>query len=252
MSFLSAALVLWFYMSLWFLISLFLRRNDFADVAWGGGFLLLSIIGFSKNPSPSPPLFVFNLSVWLWAWRLAVFIFIRNRKKSEDFRYKAWRDTWKFFYLRSYFQVYLLQGFFLYLICLPILKTNASSSAEFSFIFFVGFLLWIFGLSFEAVADTQMLIFKGKKENIGRIIQEGLWAYSRHPNYFGEVTLWWGIFMMAISFEFHFYYIISPLTITLLILFVSGIPMLEKKYEGRADFEVYKSKTSAFIPWFRK
>ena len=107
-----------------------------------------------------------------------------------------------------------------------------------------GLIVWIFGFYFESTADKQLSNHIKNPANKGKLMTTGLWKYSRHPNYFGEVTQWWGIFLLSSSL----FTIISPLTITLLILFVSGIPLLEKKYEGRPDWEEYKKKTSIFIP----
>ena len=101
---------------------------------------------------------------------------------------------------------------------------------------------------FEAVADAQLAAFVRNPINKGQLIQSGLWKYSRHPNYFGEVLLWWGIWVFTLTVEGGWMTFLGPLTLTMLILFVSGIPMLEKKYEGRIDFEDYKKRTSVFIP----
>ena len=120
--------------------------------------------------------------------------------------------------------------------------------------FFLGTLLSAFALIFETTADHQLTSFL--KQKTGGIMQTGLWKYSRHPNYFGEVTFWWGVFLVTISpfniFMSTLIFLISPLTITFLILYVSGIPMLEKKYDDNKDFQIYKSKTNAFFPWFPK
>jgi steroid 5-alpha reductase family enzyme len=186
--------------------------------------------------------------VTIWGLRLAIHIYSRNKGKAEDFRYKAWREQWgKWFLVRSYFQVFLLQGLFLFLISLPVILINQHTTAL-SFLDFLGIAVWIIGFYFEVVGDWQLSQFVREPSNRGKIIETGLWKYTRHPNYFGEVVQWWGIFLMAISLPNGILTIIGPLTITILILFVSGIPMLEKKYEGRADFEDYKRRTSAFIP----
>jgi steroid 5-alpha reductase family enzyme len=113
---------------------------------------------------------------------------------------------------------------------------------------FAGVLIWIIGFTFEAAADYQLTQFKSKPENKGKIITIGLWQYSRHPNYFGEAVQWWGIFLLAVTVPFGWITIISPILITILVRYVSGVPMLERKYQGRADFEAYKKTTSIFFP----
>jgi steroid 5-alpha reductase family enzyme len=112
----------------------------------------------------------------------------------------------------------------------------------------VGFLVWAVGFGFEAVSDYQLMQFKAEPENKGKIMQYGLWKYSRHPNYFGESLLWWGIFITSISAGHWWISIISPMVITFLLLRVSGVALLEKKYKGNAEFQAYAKRTSAFIP----
>ena len=142
----------------------------------------------------------------------------------------------------------MLQGLFLYLIILPVLFINKSSFNGFQILDVIGFIVWVVGFYFESVGDYQLKKFISNPLNKGKLIDEGLWRYSRHPNYFGEVTQWWGIFIIALSLPLSFFTIIGPVTITILILFVSGVPLLEKKYAGRKDFEEYKKRTSIFFP----
>ncbi len=142
----------------------------------------------------------------------------------------------------------MLQGFFLYLIVFPVLFIHSSVPAPFQIFDVLGLVVWCFGFLFEAVGDWQLKDFLNDHANKGKIMDRGLWAYSRHPNYFGEVIQWWGIFLFAVSVSLGYLTIISPLLIMCLILFVSGVPMLEKKYDGRPDFEAYKKRTSKFFP----
>jgi steroid 5-alpha reductase family enzyme len=235
-------------MNFWFIVSLLKKRNDVADIAWGLGFVLVAWASHFIAHEFSLRILIVNTLVTIWGLRLALHIYTRNKGKAEDFRYKAWREQWgKWFLVRSYLQVFLLQGLFLFLISLPVIFIN-QNRGPISIFDFLGIAVWIIGFYFEAVGDWQLSQFIKDPSNKGKIIQSGLWKYSRHPNYFGEVVQWWGIFLMAISLPNGIITIIGPLTITILILFVSGIRMLEKKYAGRADFEDYKRRTSAFIP----
>lgn len=241
------ARILFGYMTLWYIIGLKLKRNDVADIAWGLGFVSLAwisliITGVSLRNS------IVTLLITIWGMRLAIHIYHRNKNKPEDYRYLAWRKEWKYFYVRSYIQIYLLQGFFLYLIALPFLFINKSSTSGITPLDFIGIIVWLIGFYFESTGDAQLKKFITNPSNKGKIMNEGLWKYSRHPNYFGEVTQWWGIFIVALSIPNGILTIIGPLTITILILFVSGIPLLEKKREGRADWEEYKKRTSIFFP----
>lgn len=241
------ALVLLGYMSFWFIVSIIKKRNDVADIAWGLGFVLLAWLSFFLSGFFIKALLVNGL-VTIWGLRLALHIYNRNKNKPEDARYMEWRRTWKNFYVRSFLQVFMLQGIFLYLISLPVMFINHSVSNNFGILDFVGLIIWGIGFYFESTGDKQLKEFVGNPTNKGKLMDKGLWQYSRHPNYFGEVTQWWGIFIVALSIPGSFFTIIGPLTITILILFVSGIPLLEKKYLGRPDFEEYKKKTSVFIP----
>ena len=110
----------------------------------------------------------------------------------------------------------------------------------------------MFGFGFEAIGDWQLLRFKRKAENRGKILQSGLWRYTRHPNYFGEAALWWGLFLIALKVPYGAVAVLSPLLIDFLLLKVSGIPMLEAKYQSNPEFTAYKARTNALFPWFPK
>lgn len=237
------------YAAVWFLISLFLKRNDIADVAWGLGFVLVAYYTYLTHPITSLSLITVTL-VSVWGLRLALHIYTRNRKKKEDSRYAAWRREWgSWFYVRSFFQVYVLQALLLLLVSFAPIAVILSGQ-EFQWYHAIGIFVWLFGFYFEAVGDFQLAKFIKNPANAGKIMTKGLWEYTRHPNYFGEVTQWWGIWLLTLPTFFAVWGIVGPLTITFLILKVSGIPMLEKKYEGNKEFESYKRRVSAFIPRF--
>ncbi|MFC1622120.1 DUF1295 domain-containing protein [Patescibacteria group bacterium] len=248
--FLSVAVFTLLYMTLWFLISLLLKRNDIADIAWGLGFIFicgyLNFLGYRSNH-----FYLVAILTTLWGIRLAAHIFLRMRSKKEDFRYKKWREEWgKSVLLRSYFQVFILQGTFMYLISFSAIISALNTSSNLTPLSFLGVIIWCIGFYFEAVGDLQLKRFISKSSNKGRIMTEGLWRYTRHPNYFGEVVQWWGIFFTVVCLPLGIVALVSPLTISFLILKVSGIPMLEKKYGGKQEFNKYKENTNAFFPWF--
>ena len=250
--FLTLALVIFVYMSLWFLLSLYKKRNDIADVAWGLGFVLMTWTSFLISDdfgNTGIRGLLVGILVSIWGLRLAWHIHARNKGKTEDYRYLAWRKEWgKWFYVRSYFQVYILQGTLLFLIVMPVLIINMNTGSEFGWLDILGVVVWLVGFYFEAVGDAQLARFIKDPMNKGKLMQSGLWAYTRHPNYFGEVTQWWGIWLIALSVPNGWIAIIGPLTITILILKVSGIPLLEKKMVENPDFVEYKRKTSVFFP----
>ena len=237
------------YMVVWFVISLAIRRNDVADVAWGGGFIVAALASLAVSGRPTARAVLVTLLVVIWGLRLALHIGLRNRGKGEDARYRKWREDWgKYFVLRSFFQIYILQGILLLLTAIPVIVTITAKGTPFGVWDVLGVLVWVTGFLFEAIGDYQLIRFKKDPANRGRIMQYGLWKYTRHPNYFGEVSLWWGIYLIALSVQGGWMTIIGPVTITSLILGVSGIPMLEKHYEGNKAFEAYKQRTSAFFP----
>lgn len=248
----TAALLIWAYMTLLFLLAL--RDNSIADIGWGLGFILVAAMTLLRRPAPVPGRLVLaSILVLVWGARLAVHILRRNRGRGEDFRYAAWRRDWgRSFLWRAYLQVFLLQGAFLVLIAAPILVIGQAPDTAWTWTDVLGLAVWAFGLSFEAVSDAQLARFKSRPENKGRIMQSGLWRYSRHPNYFGEAALWWGLFLLAWAVPGGAAAVIGPLVITLLLRFVSGVPLLERRYKGNPDFAAYARRTNAFLPWFPK
>jgi steroid 5-alpha reductase family enzyme len=251
--FVVAATAVFVYMTAVFLGAVFKKDNSIVDIAWGPGFILVAVVTFCLRPGFEARHVLVSGLVTAWGVRLAVHIYLRNRGRGEDFRYAKWRKDWgRWFIPRSFLQVYMLQGIFMLLISSPITLVNRSSERGLTLFDALGGLLWLVGFLFEAVGDYQLKRFKQKPESKGRIMTAGLWKYTRHPNYFGEAALWWGIFLIALSVTGGWASIISPLTINFLLLKVSGVTMLEKKYAGNREFEAYASRTSAFLPWLPK
>jgi steroid 5-alpha reductase family enzyme len=237
------------YECLWFAAALKLRRNDVADIAWGAGFILLALAAqFAAEGVSARGLLVFTLVV-LWGLRLSLHIARRNLGKGEDPRYRKWRQEWgAHAEVRAFFQVFLLQGYLTVIILIPATYVLAHAARRLTALDAFGFVIWLTGFIFESIGDLQLARFKRDANNRGRIITSGLWKYSRHPNYFGEVTLWWGIWLIACALPGGWKTIVGPMAISYLILCVSGIPLLEKRYEGNADFDKYRRRTSAFLP----
>lgn len=248
-----AAGIIFVYLNIIFILSLVKKNASIVDIAWGPGFILVVWVILVKNIVSFHQIYFLHfltaILITIWGSRLAWHIYQRNKGKPEDYRYAAWRQKWgKNFIWRSYFQIFMLQGIFLLLIIIPALLILKNKPKGFNLLHFFGLIVWLIGFFFEATADAQLRHFKKNPENKGKIITSGLWKYSRHPNYFGETVMWWGIFLLGLNSSHGWLGIISPLTITLLLTRVSGVPLLEKKYEGRPDFEDYKARTSAFFP----
>jgi steroid 5-alpha reductase family enzyme len=247
----EVGLVICLYMTIVFILALMRKDNSIVDVAWGIGFIVIAVYTIIQSGEVDLRKMIVSLLVLLWGLRLSFHILVRNSGKGEDFRYKAWRNTWKFFILRSFFQIFMLQGLFMLIISMPVWFINASSGGPLGLWDSLGLVVFGAGFMLEVIADYQLVEFKKDPGNKGKIITSGLWSVSRHPNYFGEALLWWGISFYALSFPSGWITLISPLIITLLLRFVSGVPMLEKKYEDHPDWPVYKAKTAAFVPFMK-
>jgi len=242
-------LLQWLFVSALFLISILIQRNDIADIAWGPGIAFASWSGWFVVGQPTDLLTLVVLgAVSVWALRIGVRILLKNIGKPEDPRYKRWRDSWGvWFYPRSYVQVFLLQGALMIIMSLVVLAANLASDYS-TLLIVLGSAVWIIGFLFETIADYQLDRFTKNKDNRGTLMRYGLWRYSRHPNYFGEITMWWGLFIMVLSTPLWFLGLLPALTITGLILFVSGIPLLEQQMEKYDEWDEYKRRTSVLIP----
>jgi steroid 5-alpha reductase family enzyme len=249
----AAAGAVFVYMTVVFLIAILAKDNSIVDVGWGPGFILVAVVTFFLRPGFEARHVLITVLVLIWGLRLATHIFLRNWGRGEDFRYAKWRKDWgRWFIPRSFFQVFMLQGIFMLLISSPTILVNRSRERGLTMLDALGGLVWLTGFLFEAVGDYQLKRFKQKPESRGKIMAAGLWKYTRHPNYFGEAVLWWGIWLVALSVDSGWAAIISPLTISFLLLKVSGVAMLEKKYAGNEEFAAYARRTSPFFPWFPK
>jgi steroid 5-alpha reductase family enzyme len=247
----NVAIVIWLYMTILFFISLIKKDNSIADIFWGLGFIVVAAFSLIRSGNLNQQTLVMNLLVVIWGLRLSVHVLLRNKGRGEDFRYKAWRDTWRFFVLRSYFQVFMLQGIFMLIVSAPVYFVNQYSDGTFHFIDYIAVILFLTGFYFESVSDYQLHLFKKNPANKGRLMTSGLWKISRHPNYFGEAIIWWGISFFSLSFSQGWIMLASPLIMTFLLRFVSGVPMLEKKYINHPDWNEYKQKTAPFVPFLR-
>ena len=239
------------YMTIVWIISLPLRNASIVDIAWGPGFAAVALAVAALRRNLSIVDVGVMILVGVWALRLAIHVLVRNRGKGEDWRYRAWRDeAGGSFWWVSYFRVFLLQGIVMTLVSLPLAILLGSLLPE-----RIGVLAWVggavcgFGILFEAVADLQLARFKKQAENKGKVMDRGLWRYSRHPNYFGESLVWWGFFLMALSVDKGYVGLVSPLLMTFLLVRVSGVRMLEKGMRKRKpEYEDYIRRTSPFIP----
>ncbi|MFA7367515.1 MAG: DUF1295 domain-containing protein [Bacilli bacterium] len=245
------------YFIILFVIAQKINNNSIVDIGWGFGYVLISlytIIYHVINNSLTLLIGIVTGLVILWGLRLFLYIGIRNFKKPEDYRYVNMRKKWegKNIYLQAFFKVFMIQAMFMLIISMPIYVAVASVKVVSNVFIIIGTVLFLIGFYFEAVGDAQLRKFVKQRTDKSQIMDKGLWEYTRHPNYFGEVLMWWSLFIIVVTSTYGIIGLISPIVITWLLLFVSGIPLLEKKYIDNPNFIEYKKKTSAFFPWFPK
>lgn len=262
-TYLPVAGVIFLFMCYVFILAQIFKNNSIVDIFWGLGFIAIITFFVFTSRSYIERQAVFltkhlvNLCIIIWGFRLAVYIYTRNKGKGEDWRYINFRKLWRKHnipqWLGAFLQVFMLQGFFMFIVALPVIHVNTAFSGI-NFLTILGFIIWVTGFVFEALGDYQMAQFKKNPANKGKTMRYGLWKFTRHPNYFGEMTMWWGIWLMSVNFFTPVQTmigIISPLTITWLLTKVSGVPMLESKYKNDAEYQEYIRNTPSFFPKFR-
>lgn len=233
------------------LASLVKRDASIIDSFWGLGFVTLAWFYRSQVPVESMRQTLVPVLVTLWGLRLALYIFWRNRGHGEDYRYAAMRRKWGArFPLVSLLTIFWLQGVLFWLIGMPLLQIQVSRQpAGWTWLDLLGLGLFAVGFFFEAVGDFQLARFKADPANQGKVLDAGLWRYTRHPNYFGDATLWWGFGCFALATPGSLWTLISPVLMTLLIIKVSGVALLEKGLEDtKPQYRDYIRRTSAFFP----
>lgn len=251
-AFLAGSAVVMAAVTLVWLLSVARRDASIVDVFWGLGFVLAAWVYRGFGPPAGWRQWLVLALVTIWGVRLAGYIFWRNRGHGEDYRYREMRRrAGRGFWWRSYFTVFLLQGTLLLAISTPLLAVQAGEAEPgWRWSDLVGLVLWIVGFFFEAVGDFQMARFKADPANRGRVLRRGLWAFTRHPNYFGDAALWWGFFCFALAVPWGFWTLPSALVMNLLLLEVSGVALLEKTIvERRPEYREYIENTPAFVPW---
>ncbi|MHA2430292.1 MAG: DUF1295 domain-containing protein [Promethearchaeota archaeon] len=259
-----SAIALFIYIFIAFIVGTIKKNNGIMDIFYGPAYFVVSITSLILNIILTSTFCIRQVIattlVLFWAIRLATYVYIRNRGKPEDYRYKAMRERWKTnIALKSFFKVYLFQGIIVFLVDIPVWFTNISenppavSLLDFGVItLWLGAIIWLIGFLFETIADFSLYKFLQEPANQGKIMTKSVWKYSMHPNYFGEVTQWWGLFIIALAVPFGFLTFIGPAYITFQIIKVSGVKLLDKRFEGNEEYAAYKRKTSSFIPWFSK
>lgn len=248
-----SGLAIWAAMTLLWFVGLLRRDASIVDAFWGPGFALVAGVALALTPSPTAHAVLLAAMTALWALRLGVHLLRRNLLHGEDRRYRAMREAGGPGWLRrSYVTVFLLQGALMWLISLPLQLGIFLSPGDAIHhpLTAAGAVLFLAGFVCEAVADAQMWRFRRDPANAGRVMDRGLWRWSRHPNYFGESCVWWGLWLAACPSPWVGLTVCSPLLVTILLTRVSGVPLAERnRRTTSADYRDYADRTSAFIPW---
>lgn len=242
---LSAAALLW-------LLSLRLRDASIADIFWGPGIAGVADIAAWAGQSGGTRASAVLLLVNLWGVRLAAHML--SRRSGEDRRYAAMRQHYgRNWWWLSLIQVFLLQAILIWFIPAPLVAALLYSHRPLAWLDYLGIGLAAGGLIFETLADSQLAAFRANPDNKRGVMDKGLWRWSRHPNYFGEALLWWGFFLVGFSVSHQYWLLLSPLLVTVLLLYVSGITLMEENItDRRPGYAEYRRRVSAFIPWPRK
>lgn len=244
---LNAVLIAAVMMILWW-ISLRLADASIVDLFWGLGFVMVAWATFTVSSTDLRSMLLVALTT-VWGLRLSGYLAWRNLGKGEDPRYKAMRDyRGKQFWWVSLFTVFGLQGAVMWLISLP-LQVGQTVDQPMTVIGWVGVAVWTIGFLFESIGDYQLARFKSDPQNRGKVMDQGLWRFTRHPNYFGNSMIWWGLFFVSLTAT-SFWTVVSPLVMTFFLVKVSGVALLERTLKGRsAEYRDYVQRTSPFIPW---
>jgi steroid 5-alpha reductase family enzyme len=252
--YLTALVMIISMMTILWIISIFIKNVSIVDLFWGLGFVICSTFYFFITDEVTVRRVVVLVLVAAWGLRLSIFLANRNLGRGEDPRYRKFRNDYgahRYWWI-SFFQTFLLQGILMWLISAPLLGAQYFSKTPFGLLDYIGILLWVIGFIFEAVGDSQLARFRADISNKGKVLDSGLWHYTRHPNYFGEAAIWTGYALFTISAGCYLPVLSSVLMIALIIK-VSGVVLLEKSLnESKPHYREYMEKTSAFIPWFPK
>ena len=231
------------------LVSLFKRDVSIVDSLWSLMFLALCLTYYLSYDFTTQRSVVVLLLVGVWAIRLSAYITWRNWGEAEDARYQAMRKQHEpNFEIRSLVTVFLLQGVLAWIISAPLLAAT-TGSVPLNLLDMLGIALVLFGVLYESVADAQLAAFKANRNNRGKVLDTGLWRYTRHPNYFGDFMVWWGLYLIALATGGAWWTIAGPIVMTILLMRVSGAGLLERSLKKRREgYEEYIATTSGFFP----
>jgi steroid 5-alpha reductase family enzyme len=238
------------FVHIFFLIALVRKNFSVIDIGWGPGIVLVALVSYLHHPLSFKNALLLMV-VAIWGMRLSLYIFMRSRGKGEDPRYTKFRNDWKpHSNLQAYLKVFILQGALMLIVSLPVSSGMALESQHISWINWIGAGVWLTGFLLEVTSDHYLTWWKARPENQGKICTSGPWRLCRFPNYFGEVFLWYGIFLLSFELS-NAWSIIGAFAIHFFIMKVTGIPPLEERYKNRPGYEEYSKRVPRFIPFTR-
>jgi len=245
----AAAAILALMLATW-VVSLALHNASIVDIVWGLGFVLVAWAVRAVADGNDARQWLLVAMATLWGLRLSGYLFVRNHGNGEDFRYQAMRRRYgERFGLISLVTVFLLQGTIMWVVSLPLQLGQVRASPGIGVLAVVGIVVWIVGLAFESIGDAQLAAFKRDPANRGTVMDRGLWRYTRHPNYFGDACVWWGIALVAAEAGIGAVGLVGALVMTIFLRNVSGVTLLEKSlHKRREGYAEYVARTSPFVP----
>ena len=224
------------------------------DCCWGAAFVVVAWVSVTLNRPPSARMLLLVVLTTLWGMRLSLYLLLRKRGHAEDRRYQGMREYHgpRFWWV-SLFTVFLLQGLLVWFVALPLqVAAVIASLAPLSCLDAIGVVLWLIGFAFESGGDWQLARFQADPANRGRVLDQGFWRYTRHPNYFGDFCVWWGLYAIAAAGG-AWSTMLSPIVMSVLLLKVSGVALLEKSIgRRRPEYAEYVRRTNAFFPGPRR
>lgn len=227
-----------------------MRDASIVDIAWGSGFVLVAWVSYWLSDGNSTRSLLLLVLTTIWGARLAFYLAKRNLGHGEDFRYQSMRRKHgDRFPIVSLYTVFALQGVLMWIVSLPVQLGQVRLDPSFGLLGVLGVLVWCVGMFFEAVGDAQLARFKRNPNNKGQVMDTGLWRYTRHPNYFGDSCVWWGLGLIAAESALGKIALIGPVLMTVLLVRVSGAALLDKiMLKRKPQYADYVATTSGFIP----
>lgn len=235
-----------------FIFAATFKTDKVTDLSYGLSFLIIAIFICIINQSVQLEKLIVLLLVVLWSVRIATYLLVRIIKIKKDSRFDGIRENFS-----KFAKFWFFQALTVWIVMLPAITILGSEVVKTNYVLlFLGSVFWLIGFIIETVADIQKFKFFNKHKN--KWIDTGLWKFSRHPNYFGEIVMWWSIWLISIPYLYGYYWFVTigPLYITALLIWGSGVRLLEKsadkKFGKDKNYQKYKKSTSVLIPWFKK